>query len=97
MAGVRNGAVENLVSSLEEVALSDVGPGPLKLSAALSHPSLQLSLGTPLLLCLCSLSAEQMLNSLLLRVSGGQRWVWFHEEEDNGCSDTSSPLLLGKL
>ena len=55
--GVRAGAAENLVSSLEEVALSDVGPGPLKLSAALSHPSLQLSLGTPLLLCLCSLSA----------------------------------------
>ena len=57
MVGVRAGAAENLVSSLEEVALSDVGPGPLKLSAALSHPSLQLSLGTPLLLCLCSLSA----------------------------------------
>ena len=57
MVGVRAGVAENLVSSLEEVALSDVGAGPLKLSAALSHPSLQLSLGNPLLLCLCSLSA----------------------------------------
>ena len=36
MVGVRAGAVENLVSSLEEVALSDVGAGPLRLSAALS-------------------------------------------------------------
>ena len=39
MLRVRAGAAENLVSSLEEVALSDVGAGPLKLSAALSHPS----------------------------------------------------------
>ena len=31
------GAMENLVSSLEEMALSDVGAGPLRLSAALSH------------------------------------------------------------
>ena len=37
MVGVRAGAVENLVSSLEEVALSDVGAGPLRLSAALSY------------------------------------------------------------
>ena len=37
MVGVRAGAAENLVSSLEEVALSDVSAGPLKLSAALSH------------------------------------------------------------
>ena len=37
MVGVRAGAAENLVSSLEEVALSDVGAGPLRLSAALSY------------------------------------------------------------
>ena len=36
MAGVRDEAVENLVSSLEKVALSDVGAGPLRLSATLS-------------------------------------------------------------
>ena len=36
MAGVRDEAVENLVSSLEKVALSDVGAGLLRLSATLS-------------------------------------------------------------
>ena len=80
MLRVRAGAAENLVSSLEEVALSDVGAGPLKLSAALSHPSLQLSLGNPLLLCLCSLSAGCWADAgeaSLPEGSGGQRWILY--------------------
>ena len=80
---MRTTAAENVVSSLEEAALSDVGAGLLRLSAALSplrahYYPLDLSLQSTALLgkpppCLCSSSAGQMLvKCLLLRALEGK-------------------------